>query len=70
MEKPFELKEEYVGQLTITTPSNADVNMTAVDADSGVSYYINGELVYKVPVRTAGVLEKIYIGDSKSNYSY
>lgn len=65
LEKPFHLKEEYDGQLTITTPNNNAVNMTAVDADTGDRYYINGELVYKVPVKAVGVIEKIYISDSE-----
>ena len=65
LEKPFSLKEGYDGQLTITTPSSADVNMTAVDADTGDRYYINGDLVYKVHLQSSGVIEKIFIGDSK-----
>ena len=65
IEKPLQLKEGDDAQLTITTPSNAEVNMTAVDRDTAERYYINGELVYKVQVKPVGVIEKIYIGDSK-----
>ena len=65
VEKPFHLKEEYDGQLTITTPNNADFNMTAVDAESGDRYYINEQLTYRVPVNKVGTMEKIFISDGE-----
>ena len=65
VEKPFHLKEEYDGQLTITTPNNAEFNMTAVDAESGDHYYINEQLTYRVPVNKVGTMEKIFISDGE-----
>ena len=70
-EKPFRLKEGYESQqLIITTPSNADVNMTVVDADTGDRYYINGELTYTISLKQSGNVEKIFISDSKLFYLF
>ena len=70
VEKPFHLKEEYDGQLTITTPNNAEFNMTAVDAESGDRYYINEQLTYRVPVNKVGTMEKIFISDGEFYLGY
>ena len=68
IERPFVITSGYEGVLTIKTPTAEEVNLNVSDAVSGVPYYINGRLNYRIPISEHGYVEKIYINASKYLY--
>ena len=63
--KEFPIPPNYVGKMTINSMSSKPASLTAVDAQTGEPYFVNGKKQLEVALSPVGTPVKIYISDSK-----